>query len=220
MKSDSEIQQAVLREMKWDSRVEETDVGVEVDRGVVTLTGTVDNYAKRLAAQEAAHRVEGVLDVANDVTVKLPGTTARTDTEIAQAVRQALEWDVTVPDEELQTTVSNGTVTLEGQVPFAFQRWEAVRAVRHLVGVQDVVDNIVVAGVHLDPAMVRNEITEALERRADRSAKRIRVSVEDGRVTLAGQVHSWAEKEAVLGAVRFTPGVSSVEDRLLIEPDL
>jgi osmotically-inducible protein OsmY len=220
MKSDSEIQQAVLREMKWDSRVEETDVGVEVDDGVVTLTGTVDNYAKRLAAQEAAHRVEGVLDVANDVKVRLPGATTRTDTEIAQAVRQALEWDVTVPDEEIQTTVSNGAVTLDGKVSFAFQRWEAVRAVRHLVGVQDVVDNIVVSGAHIDPSMVRTEITEALERRADRSAKRIRVSVDDGRVTLSGQVHSWAEKEAVLGAARFTPGVSSVDDRLWIEPDL
>ena len=220
MMSDAEIQQAVLRELKWDSRVEETDVGVEVDKGVVTLTGTVDNYAKRVAAADAAHRVAGVLDVANDIQVKLPGWMARTDTEIAQAVRQTLERDVTVPHEQLRSTVSNGKVTLEGRVPFAFQGLEAVRAVRHLVGVRDVIDEIVVAGAPVDPAIVRMEISEALERRAERSAKHIQVTVDDGRVTLTGQVRSWPEKEAVLGAARFTPGVSAVEDRLRIQPDL
>jgi osmotically-inducible protein OsmY len=220
MKSDAEIHKAVLGELKWDSRVDETDVGVEVDRGVVTLTGTVDNYAKRLAAQEAAHRVAGVLDVANDVKVRLAGASGRTDTEIAQAVRQGLEWDVTVPHEQIRSTVSNGNVTLDGRVSFAFQRWEAERAVRHLVGVRGVIDNIVVAGASVDPSIVRTEIGEALERRAERSAKHIQVTVHDGRVTLSGHVHSWPEKEAVLGAARFTPGVSAVDDRLRIEPDL
>ena len=115
-KTDSQIQQDVLRELKWDTRVEETDVGVEVDRAVVTLTGTVSSYAKRMAAQEAAHRVAGVLDVVNDIQVHLPGSLARTDTEIAQAVRHALEWDVVVPDTQIRSTVSDGWVTLEGDV--------------------------------------------------------------------------------------------------------
>src|SRR5262245_26051214 len=104
-KSDSQIQQEVLQELKWDTRVEETEVGVEVDQGVVTLTGTVSSYAKRLAAQEAAHRVIGVLDVANDIQVKVPGGLTRTDTEIAQAVRRALEWDIWVPDGRIQSTI-------------------------------------------------------------------------------------------------------------------
>ncbi len=104
-KTDAEIQQDMLREFKWDTRVEETDVGVEVDSGVVTLTGTVSSWAKRMAAQEAAHRVVGVLDVANDIRVKAQGSPGRTDTEIAQAVRRALEWDVFVPEKSLQSTV-------------------------------------------------------------------------------------------------------------------
>ena len=130
MKSDAQIQQEVLRELKWDTRVEETDVGVEVDHGIVTLTGTVSNYAKRLAAQEAAHRVRGVLDVANDVEVRIPGSLARTDTEIAHTVCRTLEWWVQVPDERIQSTVMDGWVTLEGIVDFYYQREEAERAVR------------------------------------------------------------------------------------------
>ena len=116
VKTDAQIKHEVLRELAWDPRVDETDVGVEVDRGVVTLTGTVATWAKRVAAQEAAHRVAGVLDVANDVVVKIPGTLLRTDTDIAQAVRQALEWDALVPHERIQSTVANGWVTLEGSV--------------------------------------------------------------------------------------------------------
>jgi BON domain len=98
-KSDSQIQQEVLRELKWDTRVEETEVGVTVERGIVTLTGTLAGYGKKLAAQEAAHRVFGVLDVANDIQVRVPGNMARTDAEIAQAVRNALEWDVWVTED-------------------------------------------------------------------------------------------------------------------------
>src|SRR5690349_19706427 len=116
MRSDSDIQQAVIRELRWDARVDETDVGVEVDAGIVTLTGTVDSYLKRTAAQEAAHRVSGVLDVANDVKVHFRGLSGRTDTEIASAVRRALEWHTEVPHEDIQTTVTDGWVSLKGMV--------------------------------------------------------------------------------------------------------
>jgi osmotically-inducible protein OsmY len=111
-KSDARIKQDVLAELKWDPRIDEWDVGVEIDKGIVTLTGTVASYAKRMAAQEAAHRVAGVLDVANDINVKLPGSLERTDTDIAQAIRDALRWDVTIPHEQIQTTVTRGAVTL------------------------------------------------------------------------------------------------------------
>lgn len=116
VKSDAKIHEDVIRELKWDTRVDETDVGVEVDKGVVTLTGTVSSYAKSRAAREAAHRVAGVLDVANDILVHVPGGFSRTDTEIAQAVRNALQWDAHVPHERIETTVSVGWVTLEGTV--------------------------------------------------------------------------------------------------------
>jgi osmotically-inducible protein OsmY len=219
-KTDSQIQQEVLRELSWDPRVEETEVGVGVDRGVVTLTGTVSSWAKRVAAQDAAHRVAGVLDVANDVQVKLPGNLARTDTEVAQAVRRALEWDALVPHDRVQSTVSDGWVTLEGNVDTWVEREDTQRAVQNLLGVRGVTDKLVVRTVKpVQADRVRAAIEDALERRAEREAKRIRVEVTGaGTVTLTGQVRSWAEKRATLAAARFAPGVRSVEDHLEINP--
>ncbi len=216
MKSDAQIQQGVLQELKWDTRVEETDVGVEVDQGVVTLTGTVSSYAKRLAAEEAAHRVAGVLDVANDVQVRVPGSWARTDTDIAHAVRRALEDDVEVPDERIQSTVTGGVVTLAGSVDFWHQRVDAERAVRQLAGVRGLTNQLSVSLTPRRAEEVRQEIEAALERRAERTAEHIEVSVQDGTVTLTGPVHSWSERQAVIGAARFSPGVRAVNDRLRI----
>ena len=106
MKSDAQIKSDVISELKWDSRVNETEVGVQVRDGIVTLVGTVDVYAKKIAAREAAHRVMGVLDVVDEMQVKVAGIGARTDTEIARAVREALEWDAFVPDKDIRSTVS------------------------------------------------------------------------------------------------------------------
>jgi osmotically-inducible protein OsmY len=219
IKSDSQIQQDVLAELRWDDRIEETDVGVEVDGGVVTLTGAVDSYAKRQAAQEAAHRVSGVHDVANDIAVHVPGGAERTDTEIAQAVRHALEWDVLVPDERIHTTIRDGMVTLEGTVDRYRQMSDALAAVRRLRGVRGLINNLRVAGPSVDSPRVQEAIEGALERRADRAAKRIQVTVHDGTVTLTGPVRSWLERQAVLGAARFSPGVYKVEDHLRLEPE-
>ncbi len=217
--SDAGIQQAVLRELGWDTRVDETEIGVTVHEGVVTLTGTVASWAKRVAAEEAAHRVAGVLDVANDIEVKLPSSLARTDTEIAQAVRHALAWDVFVPDTRIQSTVSDGRVTLEGAVDTWSEREDAERAVRNLAGVRGVTNRIAVAPSVRVPQEVEKAIQEALVRRAQREARRIHVTVENGRVTLTGHVRSWADKEAVLNAARHAPGVQVVDDRLHITYD-
>jgi osmotically-inducible protein OsmY len=216
-KTDSAIQQDVLKELKWDTRVRETEVGVEVQNGVVTLTGTVDSWAKRLAAQQSAHRVVGVLDVANDLQVRVPGASGRTDTQIAQAVRSALEWDVFVPEKKIQSTVSNGIVTLEGNVNFWSEREDAERAVRNLVGVGGVINRIQVSSTKVSQE-IRDAIEDALQRHAQREAKRIEVVVHDGKVTLAGPVQTWEEKEAVLGAARGTFGVREIEDQLRITP--
>jgi osmotically-inducible protein OsmY len=215
-KTDAEIHEHVLEELKWDSRVDETEVGIEVDDGVVTLTGTVTSWAKRIAAQEAARRVIGVLDVANNITVKLPGGSSRTDTEIAQAVRRALEWDVFVPDQNIRSTVTNGIVTLEGDVDRWSERAAAERAVRNLIAVKGVV-NLVAVKPSAGTRDVRKAIEEVLERRAAREAKRIRVDVRDGVVTLTGAVHSWAERKSIVAAARFTPGVEDVHDRLVVQ---
>ncbi len=216
-KTDAQIQQDVLNELKWDSRVEETEVGVQVEKGIVTLTGGVSGWAKRVAAQEAAHRVYGVLDVANDIQVKMAGSLMRTDTEIAQAVRHALEWDVFVPDKQITSTVSNGWVTLEGTVDVWSHREDAERAVRNLSGVHGVTNKIAVKQPKVVSQDVRKVIEEALERRAEREANRIQVEVDNGTVTVSGVVHSWEEKVAVAAAARYARGVVTLNDRLRVE---
>jgi osmotically-inducible protein OsmY len=220
--TDAEIQRAVLRELERDTRVEQTEVGIEVDEGVVTLAGTVTSWAKRHAAQEAAHRAAGVLDVANDIEVTPVDALARTDTEIAHAVRRTLEWDVFVPDQRIQSTVSKGWVTLEGEVDFWHEREEAERAVRTLVGLRGVTNRIRLSG---GPARggsgeVRASIQEALARHAERVASRIELTVTDGKVTVVGRVASWAEKQAVLDGARSAPSIEVVEDQLMVDPDV
>ena len=217
-KTDTQIHHDVLEELKWDSRVDETEVGVEVDKGVVTLTGTVTSWAKRMAAEEAARRVIGVLDLANDIKIKVPGGLTRTDTEIAQAVRHTLQWDVFVPDEKITSTVADGWVTLDGTVERWNERADAERAVRNLTGVKAVMNRMTVTPMKPVTADVRKAIEQALERRAEREAKRIRVEVRDGIATLTGSVHSWAERKSVVAAARFTPGVRDVQDQLRTEP--
>ena len=172
------------------------------------------------AAQEAAFRVAGVRDVANDINVKLPAFLMRTDTDIAKAVRAALEWDITVPRDRIRSTVTEGVVTLQGTVDDWHQVAAAELAVTNLAGVQDVLSELVVHAAPVDSGVVQVEIEEALERRAERAARRITVAVEDGQVTLTGTVRSWAEKEAVLGAARGTHGVRRVADHLRIETPL
>jgi osmotically-inducible protein OsmY len=217
-KTDLQIQQDVMRELRWDTRIGPAKVGVEVDKGIVTLTGTLDNFAKKHAATDAAHRVAGVLDVANDISVHLAGSPGKTDTEIARAVRSALEWDAFVPDQRIRSNVSDGWVTLEGEVEYLRESEDAARVVRRLDGVKGVWNEIVVRPKNVEPAAVRRMIEEALERRAEREAEQIGVTIEDGRVTLSGKVHSWLEKDAVVGVVGHAPGVTTVNDKLRIEP--
>jgi len=218
IKSDSQIKTDVLNEMKWDSRIDETDVGVQVREGIVTLVGTVNVYAKKIAAREAAHRVHGVLDVVDELQVKVPGIGGRTDTEIARAVRDALEWDAFVPDDKITSTVSLGIVTVEGLVQTWMQRADAERVVRGLSGVRGVINQITVAAKPVDSTKIRNEIEEALERQAEREARRIGVSVKDGVVTVTGRIRSWAEKNAIDRVVGFAPGVRRVDDQLIVDP--
>jgi osmotically-inducible protein OsmY len=215
-KSDAEIQQDVLHELAWDTRVAPSDVGVDVHSGVVTLTGTVPSWAKKIAAEEAAHRVSCVLDVANDMTVKVTGTGLPTDTEIATAVRNALKWDVFVPDEKIQSTVTTGDITLKGRVETNSQREDAERAVRNLAGVRIVFNEITVEAAEVKPDNLRKAIHDALERHAEREADRLQIDIEGGCVTLHGSVESWREREAVIGAVTGTRGVANVIDRIRI----
>lgn len=217
-RSDRDLKQRILRELKWDSRIPWASIDVVVSDGVVTLKGIVLSYAHKIAAQEAAHRVAGVLDVANDIEVKPVNGYVRTDSEIAGAVRNALEWDALVPNELIKSTVSDGLVMLEGEVDYQRERNDAERAVRRLAGVVDVINNIDVRKQLVDAKRLREEIEFALERRADREAERLRIEVNDGAVDLWGRVHSWQERRAVLGSISYVQGVTKVRDHLRIDP--
>jgi osmotically-inducible protein OsmY len=216
--SDRELQQQIMRELRWDSRIGASNLNVEVNDAVATLTGAVSSYARKIAAQEAAHRVAGVLDVANDIQVKPADRFVRTDTEVASGVRNALEWDALVPNELITSTVSAGWVTLEGDVDYWREREDAERAILRLAGVVGVINKITIRKQPVDPKELRQQIEYALERRADREAERLRVDIHDGAVDLWGRVHSWQEKRAVIGSIGHAPGVTRVVDHLRIDP--
>lgn len=214
--TDVEIRDAVLREIAWDSRVDEAAVGVTVADRIVTLAGHVRSEAEKVAAQEAAHRVHGVLDVANDLIVTVPFEFSHTDTDLARAVRHALEWDVDVPDTRIRSTVGDAWVTLEGSVDTLREREDAERAVRRLAGVRGIENKLEVTAAAIAPDRIREAIEAAFTRQASREARQIKVAVSDGVVTLSGLVHSWAERRAVLGIVSHARGVRAVNDRLRI----
>lgn len=219
MQTDSEIREAVLSELGWDARVRETDVCVEVSAGVVALTGSLGSWAERVAAEGAAHRVAGVLDVVNDIEVNLPASSAQTDTELSHAVRTALKSHVLVPETRIESTVVHGAVTLAGEVDSDSQREDAEQAVRNLTGVRRLVNEIRVKSLHVVSSQdVQRSIEAALNRRLARELSHIQVEVKEGRAILSGSVPSWAERRAAVGAATATPGVRSVEDRLRIEP--
>jgi osmotically-inducible protein OsmY len=216
LRNDAEIERDVSRELEWDPRVDSSEIIVKVKHGVVTLLGAVDSHAKRLAACHAAHSVMGVNDVADELQVK-PAIRSRTDVEVAKAVRHALEWDVYVPDSQIQSTVSDGWVTLEGEVDHGYQREDAARAVERLIGVRGVTNKIVFKPARVDPGKIRTSIEDALTRQTEREAKRIQISVAEGVVTLTGTVRSWVEKNAIQRVALYSPGVRRVENHLIID---
>jgi len=213
-KEDSKIQSDVMSELAWDPRVTSTEINVTAKDGVVTLRGTVPHYFEKSNAEEAAQRVAGVRGVADEIEVNLLGNYERSDEDINKAALNALDWSYEAP-EGVKVSVAKGWVTLRGEAEWDFERNAAKEAVRSLMGVRGVFNEIKIKS-KIQPSDVKNRIEEALKRSAENEARKINVTVSGNRVKLSGNVHSLSDLGEARLAAWNAPGVMMVEDTLKI----
>lgn len=214
---DRDLQRAVMDELSWEPGVKSSDIEVSVKDGVVTLTGFVDNYPAKLWAERAVKRLSGVESVTDEIKVRPPGSSERMDMDIARAAENVLAWNVNVPNNRIQLSVENGWITLEGKVEWQFQRLAAEKAVRHLIGVRGISNQVTIVPKPT-AADVKAKIEMALERSAKVDAQGIRVELRENKIILNGKVRSWAEREEAERVAWAAPGVFQVEDHIRVEP--
>ncbi|WP_276370810.1 BON domain-containing protein [Chryseolinea sp. H1M3-3] len=219
MKTNDEIQKDVMAEIKWDSQLRDVfpEIGVSVKDGVVTLTGTVDNYGKKLAAEHAAQRVQGVKVVASDIEVKIPAFGMKTDTQIAEAINNALRWNSAINEDKIEVKVDNGWVDLDGEVEWEYQKIAAQNSVEDLLGVKGVTNNIHVKPTIIDSKDIKKRITEAFHRNATIDSGAIELETSGSEITLKGKVKSWAERKEAERVAWSSPGVLAVNNQIEID---
>jgi osmotically-inducible protein OsmY len=215
MKTDTQLQQDVLAELKWDPSVVAPQIGVEVKDGIVTLTGEVSSYSEKWSAERAAQRVAGVTGLVIALDVKLSQFGKRTDADIARSAENVLGWTINLPKDSVKVMVESGWINLSGNVDWQYQKEAATAAVRDLAGVSGVSDEIAIKPKP-SSAIVKSDIEAALNRRAQRDAQKITVQVNGSEVILSGIVHSWSERELARNSAWGAPGVRSVLDKITI----
>ena len=209
MKTDQQLQLDVIAELSWEPSVNSEDIGVEVKDGIVTLAGHVESYAEKMDAERATIRVSGVKALAVEMDVRLPGSSNRSDADIARTVQNVLQWTTYLPQDAVKVKVESGWVSLSGDVTWEYQRQAAISAVRYLMGVKGVNDQLVIKP-RVSAPVVKADIEAALKRRAQKDADEISVNVRGTNVTLSGEVHSWSERELARHTAWGSAGVQSV----------
>ncbi len=217
MKTDRQIQLDVQDELTWEPSVNAQHIGVAVNDGIVTMSGTVLNYIEKWAAEQAVGRVSGVKGIAEELEVTLAGLGAHTDQDIAPAAVDALRWNTLVPADKVQVKVEKGAVTLTGDVEWNYQKDAAERAVSGLMGVTRVI-NLIHIKPQVSPRQVEDSIKKTFARRAGLDADKITMEVKGGEVVLSGHVPTWHEREDASTAAWAAPGVTSVKNHILVYP--
>ena len=217
MKTDMQLQKDVIDELKWQPKTRDAEIGVAAKDGVITLTGTATSYVQKFEAARLVERVSGVRAVADELEIKLPNTSVRSDTDIAHSAVTAMKWNIEVPDNRIITRVQDGWVTLHGDVDWQYQKKATEETVQYLTGVKGVNNLIVVKQPKVAPEVVKQQIADALKRSATVDAARVIVeSRNNGTVVLRGTVRSWTERNDAERAAWATPGVAMVEDELAV----
>jgi osmotically-inducible protein OsmY len=215
-KTDAEIESQIREELRWDCRTDGHSIKIDVTDGVVTLSGTVNIYAVKCAAEEAAHRIAGVQGLNNEIVVKIPYLEFKADMEIAAIATQIFAWNVLIPHERVSAHVFNGWVTLVGTVDCWSQREEVQRAVSILAGVRGITNQIRVNAAAVETERVCEAIENTLDRHSPHASKQVHVAMEDGVVRLTGQAPSWGERCVAVNAAGYAPGVRTVIDELKV----
>lgn len=215
MKTNVELQRAVMEELAWEPSVDAAEIGVAAEDEVVTLSGEVKSLPEKWAAEKAAQRVHGVRGVADHIVVSLPGDHQHSDTDIARAAANAMDWNVSIPRNRVKVLVRDGFITLDGTVDFYYQKAAAENGVRYLPGVRGVYNHLAVEAMVI-ATDVKNKIEKALERAVEKDAKQITVEVRGHKVVLHGKVRTWMEREEAERAAWSAPGVSDVQSDIKI----